>query len=137
MAFTLNNLAALYRAQSRYKEAEPLYLDSLHLLGEASGAASLDVGRGLHNLAELYRAEGKYCSAETAAARSVEISERISPQGEATAASLFTLAAVKRDRSRYDEALSLLERSLEDSGDGAGPVAPAGGGHRGQYGRDL
>ena len=54
----LNNLAALYRDQGRYGEAEPLYKRALAIDEKALGPDHPDVGRVLNNLAELYRDPG-------------------------------------------------------------------------------
>ncbi len=51
----LSNLAELYREQSRYLEAEPLYQRSL-ALAERAGPDHPSVGRSLNNLALLYMA---------------------------------------------------------------------------------
>jgi tetratricopeptide (TPR) repeat protein len=69
LAFTMNNLATLYRTLGRYAEAEPLYAAALPLLKS-------DAGSLWTNLAELYRAEGKYEKAESAARTSLDFAER-------------------------------------------------------------
>ena len=56
MALSLNNLAALYVAQGRYAEAEPLYKRSLAIQEKALGPDHPDVGTSLNNLAGLYTA---------------------------------------------------------------------------------
>jgi tetratricopeptide (TPR) repeat protein len=55
VATSLNNLAALYQAQGRYGEAEPLYQRSLHIREQQLGADHPDVATSLNNLALLYR----------------------------------------------------------------------------------
>ncbi len=37
MAASLNNLAALYRSQGRYTEAEPLYLEAINIATQVLG----------------------------------------------------------------------------------------------------
>ena len=51
---SLNNLAALYEAQGRYADAEPLYKRSLAICEKALGPDHPDVAMSLNNLAVLY-----------------------------------------------------------------------------------
>ncbi len=55
VAQSLNNLAALYQAQGRYAEAEPLYKRSLAILEKALGPEHPDVAQSLENYASLLR----------------------------------------------------------------------------------
>ncbi len=64
LAINLNNLAELYRLQSKYTEAEPLYKQSLAIMEEALGPGHPNVATTLNNLAELYRDQGQYDEAE-------------------------------------------------------------------------
>ena len=57
-------MAALYRAQGRYAEAEPLYRRSLAIEEKALGPDHPDLAISLHNIAGLYRAQGRYAEAE-------------------------------------------------------------------------
>ena len=56
---SLNNLAALYRAQGRYGEAEPLYKRSLAIREKALGPEHPQTGTRLNNLARLLEAKGE------------------------------------------------------------------------------
>ena len=58
-AVSLNNLAALYRAQGRYEDAEPLYDEALSIRRRVLGADHPDTASSLNNLAELYRSQGR------------------------------------------------------------------------------
>jgi Tetratricopeptide repeat len=60
VAVPLTNLAALYLAQSRYADAEPLFKRSLALREKAFGTNHPDVAFSLNNLAELYVVERRY-----------------------------------------------------------------------------
>ncbi len=64
MATSLNNLAALYKAQGRYAEAEPLHKRALAIFEKALGPKHPDVAQSLNNLAVLYATQGKYAEAE-------------------------------------------------------------------------
>src|SRR5215472_15826155 len=51
VAWTLNNLALVYRDQGKYMEAAGLFERALAIRKKALGANHLDVGQTLHNLA--------------------------------------------------------------------------------------
>ena len=59
LATSLNNLAALYRLQGRYAEAEPLYKRSLAIVEKALGPEHPHLAIGLDNLGQLYYAQGR------------------------------------------------------------------------------
>ena len=61
---SLNNLAALYRAQGRYAEAEPLYKRALAIGEKTLGPEHPEVATSLKNLRLLYRAQGRDAEAE-------------------------------------------------------------------------
>lgn len=63
LAASLNNLAELYRAQSRYVEAEPLHKRSLAVREKVLGPEHPDVAQSLNNLALVYHAQGRYTDA--------------------------------------------------------------------------
>ena len=69
-------LAALYQAQGRYAEAEPLFRRSLAIREKALGPEHPHVAASLHNLAGLYRIQGKYSEAEPLLQRAPTIKER-------------------------------------------------------------
>ncbi len=60
----LNNLAELYRAQSRYEAAEPLYKRSLAIIEKALDPEHPHVATSLNNIALLYYDRGRYAEAE-------------------------------------------------------------------------
>ncbi len=64
LATSLNNLAALYRAQGKYTKAEPLSQRALAIDEKALGPEHPSVATSLNNLAELYPTQGKYAEAE-------------------------------------------------------------------------
>lgn len=65
VAATLNNLAALYRNQGRYAEAEPLFKRAVSIDEKALGPDHIDVAADLNNLALLYDLQGKYDDADS------------------------------------------------------------------------
>jgi tetratricopeptide (TPR) repeat protein len=74
-AIDRRNLGALLRATGRYHEAEPVLVQSLGEL-EASGAATMEIGRALFNLSSLYRAEGNLRQAESFALRAASLIDK-------------------------------------------------------------
>jgi len=75
-AQSLNNLAALYSWQGRYRKAEPLYLRSLEIDQSQLGNNHPKVAMSLNNLAGLYFFQKHYSKAETMMARSLSILEK-------------------------------------------------------------
>jgi tetratricopeptide (TPR) repeat protein len=59
VASKMAELAALYRAQKRYADAEGLYARALAIQRNALGAGHADVVRTTRDLAEVYRAQGR------------------------------------------------------------------------------
>ena len=72
----LNNLAKLYRAQGRFKEAEPLSQRALTIREQQLGTSHPNIATSLNNLAELYRAQGKLREAEPLLQRTLSIYEQ-------------------------------------------------------------
>ena len=112
LATSLNNLAALYRAQGKYAQAEPLYRRSLAIREKALGPEHPDVAGSLNNLAALYRAQGKYAEAEPFYRRSLTIWEKaLGPEHPAVAQSLENYAALLRKMGREEEAAEMEARA--------------------------
>ena len=100
---TMNNLAVVYRAEGRYSEAESLYLEALR---------TIETPATLNNLAELYRVRGDARRAEKYAQRAITTGAEVSgPESPAVADGLHTLAAIRRDVGRFDDALRDYGRS--------------------------
>ena len=94
---SLNNLAALYRYQGRYADAEPLYKRSLAIREKALGPEHPDVAYSLNNLAALYELQGRYAEAEPLYKRSLAIREKaLGPDHPDVAVSLNNLAGLYR-----------------------------------------
>ena len=73
---SLNNLAALYQAQGRYADAEPLYKRSLAIWEKALVPTIPMLRQSLNNLAELYHNQGRYADAEPLYKRVLAIAEK-------------------------------------------------------------
>jgi tetratricopeptide (TPR) repeat protein len=64
VASKMTELAALYRAQRRYAEAEELYTRALTIQRNALGTSHADAVRTTRELAEVYRAQGRGSAAD-------------------------------------------------------------------------
>jgi len=73
VAIRLNNLALLYQASNRLKEAVPLLQRALKIDEASLGKDHTDVARDLNNLARLYQATNRLPEAEPLMKRAVEI----------------------------------------------------------------
>jgi tetratricopeptide (TPR) repeat protein len=60
VAWTLNNLALVYRDQGKYTEAAGLFERALTIREKALGGSPPVVGQSLNNLAFVYWTQGKY-----------------------------------------------------------------------------
>ena len=73
LAMSLNNLAALYDAQHKYAQAEPLYKRSLAIWEKVLGPDHPYVCASLENMAELYRATNRPKEADALDRRAAKI----------------------------------------------------------------
>ena len=104
MAVNLNNLAALYQAQGKLKEAEWRYRRALNIKEKLLGPDHPDVAMTANNLAVLYKSEGKYEAAESLYRRALKIFEKaLSP----------THPKVVTCRANYTELLRAMNRKVE------------------------
>ena len=114
LATSLGYLAALYRSQGRYGDAEPLYQRSLQIREQQLGADHPDTATSLNNLAELYRSQGRYGEAEPLYQRSLQIDQQVYGEDHPEIATdLNNLAALYESQGRYGEAEPLYQRSLQ------------------------
>lgn len=124
-ATALNNLAALYKAQGNYAEAEPLYRRSLRILEKALGPKHPDVANILNNLGELHKDQGNYAQAEPLYQRSLRIWETaLGLEHPSVAHSLNNLAALYAAQGDYAQAEPLFLRSLRMREKMLGPEHP-------------
>ena len=113
VAQTLNNLAIVYQAQGKYREAEGLFKRALAIREKALGANHPDVGQTLNNLANVYRAQGKYREAEGLLKRALAITrKRTRCEPPRRGPDPQNLAIVYRSQGKYGEAEGLHKRAL-------------------------
>jgi tetratricopeptide (TPR) repeat protein len=107
-----NNLAALYRQQKRYAEAEPLYLRAIAIREKALGPEHPDVALTLNNLAALHDAQDHFEQAEQLYRRALAIRDKsLGPDHLDTAASANSLGELYLAQRRYEKAEPLLKRA--------------------------
>jgi tetratricopeptide (TPR) repeat protein len=113
---SLNNLAALYRAEGRYDEAEPLYREALERRRAVLGPIHPDTLTSLNNLAFLYEDRGRSREAELLYREALLARRKIlGPQHHDTLVSLNNLAAFYFGQRRYSEAEPLYREALQSS----------------------
>jgi CHAT domain-containing protein/tetratricopeptide (TPR) repeat protein len=99
------NLAACYKEQGRYAEAEPLYLKSLPVLAPALGQSSLQYTRCFYSLASLYIDMGKYAEAEGMCAAAVNFYKTILGQTSSDyLGALGSMGIIYQGLAKYDKA---------------------------------
>jgi tetratricopeptide (TPR) repeat protein len=103
LATSLSNLASLYVIQGRYKEAEPLYLESIDLFRKSG--VNLELAYDLRNLAHLYTLQGRYDKAEPIAVQALDaFREILGDEHLDLALILNSLGEIYRRQERYSKA---------------------------------
>ena len=112
LAATLNILAVLYHAQSKYAQAEQLYQRVLKLLEQTIGPDHPTLATTLNNLAVVYEAQDKYGEAAPLYQRALALIERtLGPEHPNLAAALDNYADLLRKMQRETEAESVEARA--------------------------
>ena len=112
------DLGLISMAQGRLQEAASLLQESLEAIEVSAGADPAQKAAGRNYLAELYRLQGRYAEAASVLEGLVREGPAAAGGGAANdEATLFpaflnNLAGVYRDQERFDEAETLLRRSL-------------------------
>src|SRR5262245_56195107 len=113
LARSLNNLSALYLAQGRYPEAEPLCKRAVEMIEIALGPEDPEVANNLNTLAALYLRQGRYTDAGLSFKRALAISEKaLGPEHRDVGLVLNNLGAAYNYAGRNVEAEPLLVRAL-------------------------
>ncbi len=114
LARSLNNLAAVYRAQGKYGKAEPLLKRALANDEKALGPDHTDVATDLNNLALVYQAQGKSAEAEPPYKRALAIWEKaLGSEHPNVATALENYATLLRATGRHTEAAKLEARAQQ------------------------
>jgi Tfp pilus assembly protein PilF len=109
----LYETASYLRDRARYAEAEPLYLQALHIREHLLGSHHPDVALSLNGLAILYSEQGKYTKAEPLYLQALHIREHLlGSQHPDVALSLNGLAISYYQQGKYAKAESLYLQVL-------------------------
>jgi tetratricopeptide (TPR) repeat protein len=120
------DLAALYRSQGRFPDAEAVLKRILAIYEGSLGPEHANVAQFLNNLAALYQDQGRLDDAEPLLTRSLSIVEKIlGPEHPHVAEVLINLATHYRVQRRYPDAEALLKRSLAIYDKALGPEHPS------------
>jgi tetratricopeptide (TPR) repeat protein len=125
LIMSLNNLAALYRDQNRFEEAERLFLQLRDILEAQDPADTPELARLLSNLGLLYVAQDRLPEAEPELKRALAIREKsLGKDHPDTATTLNNLGGIYFRQERFKEAEPLLRRALEVREKVRGPNNP-------------
>jgi tetratricopeptide (TPR) repeat protein len=114
VATSLNDLAAVYTAQGRDTEAEPLLKKSLAILEKFLEPDSRSLADAIMNLARCYNNQGKYNEAEPLYNRALEIRKsKLSANSPEWAESLSDLAWFYYGQGKYAEAERRFKQARE------------------------
>ena len=124
-AWLLRQTGLYLHEHARYVEAEPLYLQALHIQEQTLGPEHLNVAYPLQGLAALYYVQGKYAQAEPLFQRSLHIWEQaLGPLHPDVAHPLNGLAALYHVQGKYAQAEPLFQRALHIREQALGPLHP-------------
>ena len=120
VASSLNSLAALYKYQGLFSQAEHLYKRSLAIREKSLGSKHPDLAVSLNNLALLYYTLGQYVQAEPLYKRALAIWENVLGLDHQDAANCLNNLALLYDKlgqhmqaePLYKRALAIMEKSL-------------------------
>jgi tetratricopeptide (TPR) repeat protein len=113
LAFTLVNLANLYRAEGKSARSEPLFRRAMAIYEASLGPDSLKVAEARLNIGIDSIASRKFAIAEGEIERALGIFRRIDgPDNLAAALAEYRLAVAYAGEGKYDEAESVLQHAL-------------------------
>ncbi|MDP1947864.1 MAG: tetratricopeptide repeat protein [Nitrospirota bacterium] len=121
-AYSLHHLAGLYREQSAFAQAVPLYERALAIMEQTVGYVHPSTAIILNDLALLYQKQGVYPKAVPIFQRALEIREKVlGLEHPDTGSSLNNLGVLYLDQEAYTQARPLLERALTIREQASGP----------------
>jgi len=108
-----NNLAALYRYQGKYAQAEALYTKAVDGRRRALGEQNPDTLVSRNDLAAMYESQGKYEQAEALFAEVLEARRRVlGPDHPVTSSTLASVGRVRLRQRKFAEAEPVLREAL-------------------------
>ncbi len=121
----MSHVATYLTKRAQYTQAEPLFIQAIHMGEQAPGPQHPLVAEALHGLATLYLEQNKYAEAEPLFVRTIHIREQmLGARHPLTATSLERLALLYCRRGKYDQAEPLLQRALSINKQAFGPEHP-------------
>ena len=113
IAFTINNLAALFMNKGMYSKAEPLLQRALVIKEKVMGPEHPSVATSLSYLGSLYQIRGEYVKAEPIFERALRIYQKALGQDHPNVGITFNnLALLYYDKGDYTKAEPLLQHAL-------------------------
>jgi len=113
MAYSLRNLASLYRRLGRYEEAKTLYQRAARIYKQLLGPEHLSTMQCLHSIATVLDTQGKYTEAEILYQQALVVREQqLGQNHQDTAISFNNLGLLYRAQGKYEQAEPLLQRAL-------------------------
>ena len=121
LAFSLNEIAEIYREQGRYIEAEPFYHLSLAIERNSEASQTRSYATTLTNLGLLYNSQGRYAEAEARLLEALAIREKILSSDHPELAHSYNNLGLLYDNQGnyakaeplYMKAFAIRERSLD------------------------
>jgi CHAT domain-containing protein len=114
LAKSLNNLALLYQAQTRYADAEPLFRETLAIMKQLYKGDHFDVAFSLNNLALVYQYQAKYSDSEPLLRESLEMKKRLLKGDHPTLTnSLNNLSHQCFEQSKFEDAERFTREALD------------------------
>jgi tetratricopeptide (TPR) repeat protein len=111
-AVTLNNLAVLYRATGRLREARAAHQEAVRQLREVEGNRGMGVAMALANLADTERLLGDPRKAASTAREALDIYRAAGLLGSPAATAMQVLASAEIEQRRFGDARELLQQAL-------------------------
>jgi tetratricopeptide (TPR) repeat protein len=112
-AKALNDLAAWYRTNHNYAQAESLYRQAVASYEKTLGPENINFTTAVDNLVVVFEEQAKYSEARQVLQRFLAIRETaLGPENPLTATTIGDLAAVYSSEGKYREAEALYQRSL-------------------------
>ena len=122
---SLNNMAALYHSQGKYKMAEDLYLKALDIKRRLYPEENEEIAVALQNLAILYSAKRDYTQAEAYFIRTLQILEKVHDNDHPDLAKALQKYAIVLDKlGRPEDSKKLESRAMKILGDKASDSTP-------------
>lgn len=113
VASLLFRIASYLYDHALYEQAEPLFLQALHMQEQVCGVDHLDVARPLYGLAVLYSQQKKYAAAEPLFQRALSIRQRnLGPNHPDVAKLVERFADSYAMQGKYQEAEALYQQVI-------------------------